>query len=203
MPGKNIIKNYAAGHYYHIYSRGVDKQTIFKDDQDYVFFLSLFKRYLSKKAVDSKRHGVYPYYGSRLELLTYCLMTNHIHLLIYQHDETAMIDFMRSVMTSYSMYFNHKNKRIGPLFQSRYRASLIQKDDYLHHVSRYIHLNPKDWTHYKYSSIKYVLKRSRAEWINPTPILELFNNDVEEYLAFLNDYKENKAMLDELKWTLA
>ena len=69
-------------------------------------------------------------------------MPNHIHLLVYQHQPQAMAQFMRSVLTSYSRYFNKRYKRSGSLFESRYKASLISDDAYLEHISRYIHLNP-------------------------------------------------------------
>lgn len=202
MPGRNILKQYGAGQYYHVYSRGVAKQAIFLDDQDFAKFLSLFKRYLSLKPVEHPHHSPYPHYANRLKLLAYCLMPNHIHLLIYQHDETAMIEFMRSLLTSYSMYFNKKYKRVGPIFQSRYRASLINKDNYLDHISRYIHLNPNDWQAYPYSSMKYYLDQAHTEWLTSSPILELFPSR-SQYLEFVKDYEGHKEILDELSWELA
>lgn len=202
MPGRNIIKEYAAEQYYHVYSRGVAKQVIFHDPQDYEVFLSLFKRYLSLQAATNPRHGVYPHYGKRLKLLAYCLMPNHIHMLVYQHDDKALIEFMRSVMTSYSMYYNRKYKRVGPVFQSRYRASRITRDDYLEHISRYLHLNPTDWKYYPYSSLKYYLGNATADWISPVKILELFPS-VDQYLEFVSDYEGYKEMLDEIHWDLA
>ncbi len=202
MPGKNIIKDYGADQYYHIYSRGVAKQRIFLDEQDYLYFLSLFKRYLSLEPSAQKNHYIYPSFHKHLRLLAYCLMPTHVHLLIYQSDGVAMINFMRSLMTSYSMYFNRKYKRVGPVFQSRYRASRIGRDAYLDHISRYIHLNPRDWENYPYSSLKYFLGSSVAEWILPDLILELFQNR-QQYLEFMKDYEGYKDMLDELHWELA
>lgn len=202
MPGRNIIKEYAANEYYHIYSRGVAKQVVFKDDEDYRVFLSLFKRYLSRQPGLNPRHGIYPHFEKRIELLAFCLMPTHIHLLIFQKDRTAITDFMRSLMTSYSMYFNKKYQRVGPVFQSRYRASRINHDDYLEHISRYIHLNPRDWETYAYSSLKYYQSKNKAEWILPKRILDLFPS-VEQYLEFIRDYEGYKAMLDEIHWELA
>ena len=198
----NIIKVYAADHYYHAYSRGVARQQVFFDDQDYTYFLSLLKRYLSAEPAKHSGHGVYPHYGKRIVLLAYCLMSNHIHLLLYQKDETAMVEFMRSLMTSYSMYFNKKYRRVGPVFQSRYRASLISQDNYLEHITRYVHLNPKDWESYPFSSINYYKGLATAEWISPEKILELFPNK-DQYIEFVRDYEGYKAMLDEIHWELA
>lgn len=202
MPSKNIVKEYVAEQYYHIYSRGVAKQIIFLDDQDYRVYLNLFSRYLSLRPTSSPRHGLYPFYGNRAELLAYCLMPNHIHMLVYQKDATAIIDIMRSIMTSYSMYFNKKYKRVGPVFQSRYKASRITRDDYLEHISRYIHLNPKQWQSYPYSSLKYYIGYANAEWVRPEKITSIFvSND--KYLEFVKDYEGHKEMLDEIKWDLA
>lgn len=202
MPGRNILKEYGADEYYHIYSRGVAKQNIFLDDQDYEVFMSLFKRYLSSSTAKSRGHGIYPRYDTRMKLLSYCLMRNHVHLLIYQHDETAIIDFMRSMMTSYSMYFNRKYKRVGPVFQSRYRASRITQDSYLEHITRYIHLNPKDWEDFPYSSLRYYRGDAAAEWVHPEQILDIFPS-AEQYIEFLRDYEGHKEMLDEIHWELA
>ena len=202
MPGKNIIKQFGAEQYYHVYSRGVAKQVIFLDDQDYVYFLGLLKRYLSSKSAHSKRHGIYPHYGKRVLLLAYCLMPNHIHLLIYQRDESGMTEFMRALMTSYSMYFNQRYKRVGPVFQSRYRASCISQNDYLEHISRYIHLNPKDWQDYPFSSLKYYLGNATASWVKPGKIIEMFPSK-QQYLEFVRDYEGYKQMLDEIHWELA
>ncbi len=203
MPTRNAIKQYAEERYYHIYSRGVARQKIFHDDRDYAVFLNLFKRYLSPKNMVSKEGFRYPSYTNRLTLLCFCLMPNHFHLLIYQDDSTAITDFMRSLLTSYSMYYNRRYKRTGPLFEGRYKASLIDDEVYLEHISRYIHLNPKQWRTYPYSSIPYFIDGRQAEWINPQPIMAIFNASADEYRSFVEDYKSHKAMLEEVQYELA
>lgn len=203
MPGRNILKQYGTEQFYHVYSRGVAKQPVFIDSNDYAVFLNLFKRYLSSQPAQSRARYAYPWYAQRIDLVTYCLMPNHIHLLVFQRDERAMVEFMRSLMTSYSMYFNRKYERVGPVFQSRYRASLIDKDNYLDHISRYIHLNPKEWQEYKYSSLPYYLGKRSAEWLKPATVLDIFDHQPETYLRFLRDYKGHKQMLEEIKWELA
>lgn len=201
MPGRNIVKQYAAEQFYHVYNRGVAKQAIFEDAPDYLVFLSLFKRYLSNQPAKTSARLPYPWYKQRLELIAYCLMPNHVHLLVYQNDEKALVEFMRSLMTSYSMYFNKKYERVGPVFQSRYRASRISSDPYLEHITRYIHLNPRQWQNYPYSSINYY-RGQTAEWLQPQKVLDSFSSS-KEYLSFLEDYEDHKRMLDELKWELA
>ncbi len=188
MPTRNAIKVYAPKSYYHLYTRGVNKQTIFENDDDKLFFLGLLKRYLSKNRPTRVGHTPYASYADTLDLLAYCLMDNHIHLLFYQHDEPrAIAEFMRRVMTTYSMYFNKKHGRVGPLFQSRYLASRIDNDAYLHHISRYIHRNPKHWRKFPHSSLRYYMGKAQADWVKPAPILELFDNNAGRYLKFVAD----------------
>lgn len=134
--------------------------------------------------------------------MSYCLMPNHVHLLIHQKDEKAMQEYLKSLMTSYSMYFNKRYKRVGPIFQSRYKASLIDKDSYMEHISRYIHLNPAKWQTYPFSSLSFYIGNKSAEWINTKEVLEKFSGS-DDYLKFLEDYEDQKAMLDELKWEIA
>lgn len=196
MPTRNVIKQYAPESYYHLYSRGVDKQTIFRDEADKLLFLSLLKRYLSKKQLKRSKHAPYRSFASDIDLLAYCLMDNHIHLLVYQYEHAmAIADFMRRVMTTYSMYFNKKYGRVGPLFQSRYLASRIDSDSYLYHISRYIHRNPKLWSEYKFSSLRYYTGEARADWVKPYAILELFDDDPRKYMDFLASMDEDDEEL--------
>lgn len=203
MPSRNVVKRYAPQSYYHVYSRGVAKQNIFEGENDYIVFISLFKRYLSQEEAKSSTRHAYPFYKDRIKLLSYSLMPNHIHILLYQEDERAIVDFMRSVMTSYSMYFNKTNNRVGPILQGRYRASLITDQTYLEHISRYIHLNPKNWRTSQQTSLGYYLGKRSAEWVKPQIIMRLFDNDNKKYIAFLEDYEDQKQIIDDLKWELA
>jgi putative transposase len=100
------------------------------------------------------------------------------------------------------MYFNKKYKRTGPLFESRYKASLITEDAYLEHVTRYIHLNPRDWRYYDYSSLPYYLQQISDEWVRPERISSRFARPA-TYLEFVQDYIQNKELLDILKHELA
>jgi putative transposase len=122
-------------------------------------------------------------------------------MLVYQHEQGAMTALMRGVMTSYSRHYNTKYKRRGPLFESRYKASIITTESYLLHISRYIHLNPKDWLNHPYSSLPFYLGVQVPEWIQIDKITSLFKNT--DYLEFMKDYEDHKAMLDEIKYDLA
>ncbi len=201
MPSRNTIKNDVAESYYHVYARGNNKQIIFLEAKDFIYFEKLLARYLSTVPLTSKEGFVYPNYNTQMNLLAYCLMSNHFHLLIYQADVGTMTKFMRSVMTSYSLYFNLKYKRTGRLFESRYKASRISNQDYLEHISRYIHLNPRYWKNYLFSSFQYYKSGVYPEWLQPEKIMILFGNPG-AYQAFLEDYEDHKQMLKEIKQEL-
>lgn len=202
MPGKNIIKDYLEESYYHIYNRGVAKGIVFKDEQDYTVYLSLLKRYLGVNVEKNVNRVEHPNYRKELELLAFCLMPNHFHLFIYQHKAEAMTDFMRSLSTSYSMYFNRRYKRVGPVFQQRYKAVRITDDSQLLHITRYIHLNADSYNNYEWSSYPYYLGDKQSDWLRPGRVLELFK-DEKDYASFVDDYKDEHDEIEELKSELA
>lgn len=191
MPHKYSVKTYVKNGYYHIYNRGVEKRDIFLDEQDYTVFLHLLKYYLSPLQKDTPHPLInlpnYPFVRPRpltniageVDLLAYCLMPNHFHLLIKQYTSDGMTKLLRRTATTFSMYFNKRYKRVGYLFQGRYKAALIENDSYLLHLSRYIHLNPTELTgthlvNYPYSSYAFYLGKKKADWIKPEFILSFF-----------------------------
>lgn len=201
MPARNRVKCYAAGAYYHVYNRGVEKRRIFMDEDDYAVYLNLLKRYLSPQPTKDSSGRLYDSLHDEAELLAYCLMPNHFHLLFYQINETAITRLIQRVNTTYTMYFNKKYQRVGHLFQDCYKASLILHESYLLHISRYIHLNPKSWRSWPYSSLPYYLGRAQSGWVRPERLLEAFQKD--DYFGYVADYEESKAVLDEIKTELA
>lgn len=203
MPSKYIEKQYDENSYYHVFNRGVEKRDIFIDDDDFSFFLYLFQRYLGPKIEKDNKNRNRPNYSQSVDLLAYCLMPNHVHILLYQRDKDSMQKFMSSLSTAYSMYFNKKYKRVGKLFQSRYKAVLITDDSQFTHISRYIHLNPKDvgqsYMTYKYSSLAgWLDNRLRPSWIKPEAALSEFSGP-KSYENFLAQYEKAKEELDLIK----
>ena len=202
MPSKNSVKQYSEDAYYHIYNRGVNKRKIFFDEQDYQVFLALLKQHLSPQKHANKRGVIYENYSGRLDLLAFCLMPNHFHLLFYlNNDVTCIAELLRKVSGSYTTYFNKKYTRVGHLFQGVYKASRITSDPYLLHISRYIHRNPKDYNDWQYSSLPYYLKGWNADWINTAKILELFEEG--SYSAFVADTNDAKIQFEDIKYELA
>jgi putative transposase len=202
MPSRNLEKIYIGDSFYHIYNRGLNKQDVFIDNADYAVFLNLLKRYLSDKSVKDNKGREYESLNGKAELLAFCILPNHFHLLVYQSDPEAITRLLRGVATSYVGYFNKKYRRSGPLFGDRFKASMINDDRYLTHISRYIHLNPPNYKKYEWSSLPYYLGKREASWIKPEKIIGLFNQS-ESYLQFLADYADYKKTLDSIKWELA
>ncbi len=138
--------SFAEGEYYHIYCRGVEKRFIFLDEKDRIRFQSLL--YLcngTKPIVYRLIQGSTLYstdVGKKIVAIgAYKLMPNHVHLLIKETSEGGITEFMRKVNTAYSMYFNKKYERVGPLFQGTFGAQHITRDEHLKYLFAYIHLN--------------------------------------------------------------
>lgn len=219
MPQKNVIKTYVKGGVYHIYNRGVEKRIIFKDAQDYKVFLKYLKQYLSKpprrdhfktsvtfKGSTFKGIPRQPKnYNKEVDLLAYCLIPNHFHLLIKQGKKRTIEEFMLSLATRYSMYFNKKNKRVGSLYQGTYKAARVKDDAYLLHLSRYIHLNPLEYTKdltKAYSSYADYLRLRKTKWVKPDLILSFFNKSLlpeftktQSYKGFVEKGKRDSATI--------
>ncbi len=194
MPARNSLKIFAENAYYHIYNRGVEKRDIFIDNQDYKVFLHLLKYYLSEKneainhpieiaAPNNKPIRPRPLknLNREIDLIAYCLMPNHFHLLVKQKTKDGITKLMRAISTTYAMYFNRRYNRQGTLFQGRYKAVIIKNDSYLLHLSRYIHLNPLSLvtrtdlvTSWPYSSYQYYIGYKKADWIKPEIVLKFF-----------------------------
>ena len=199
---RNVLKIDVPDSYYHIYARGGSRRPIYLDDQDYRVFERLLQRYLSHEETRNSAGVPYDKLYDSIQLLAYCQMPNHFHLLVYQKNEHAMVRLMRGVMTAYSRYFNKKYERTGALFESRYKAVRVTSDSYLLHISRYIHLNPEEWVNYPYSSLfAYEDPGLAPDWLELKPILDLFSEGT--YLDFVADYEDAKQQLKAIKDELA
>lgn len=174
MPTKNRTKVYIVDTYYHLYSRGWNRTPIFQNDEDYKHFEFILARHLSPEPITDRKGREYHHLRNELDLVAYCLMPNHFHILIYQREDRAIAELMSSVLTGYTMYFNRKYRRRGSLFESTYKAVPILEDNQPMHITRYIHLNHAQYKTWPYSSYGDCLDEWR-KWIDPRSILELFN----------------------------
>lgn len=189
MPrGPRVI---SASGIYHIMFRGTNRMDILIDDQDNEKFLDILKKM-------NENH--------EYEIYAYCLMKNHIHLLIKEVNDPISRS-MKRVGVSYSYYFNKKYQRVGHVFQDRYRSESIENERYLLACLRYIHNNPvkakltENPYQYRWSSYReYIDDSSESAVVNSRFILEFFSKDKKEAIKAFQDFslsKEGKeAFLD-------
>jgi REP element-mobilizing transposase RayT len=146
---------FIVGEHYHIYTRGVDKRIVCKNEHDYkrlqlLLFLcnahsSVRMRDLLNKYQGEPLGKIYSEYarGDTLtNIFAYALMPSHLHLLVREKEDGGISQLMLKLMTAYSMYFNIKNERSGPLFTRPFRSRHINSDQYLRWVFAYVHTNP-------------------------------------------------------------
>ncbi|MEA3560928.1 MAG: transposase, partial [Candidatus Omnitrophota bacterium] len=154
--------------FYHVIQRGIEKKSIFISDNDKErFLLYLASAHTTYNAI----------------IHTYILMNNHYHLIL-ETPRANLSKIMHYLNTSYAVYYNTKRKRVGPLYQGRFKAILIQQDEYLHHLSRYIHLNPvrtdmvKSPEEHNWSSYKYFISENKPpQWLKISFILSMFDKN--------------------------
>jgi putative transposase len=222
--------NLVPGEIYHIYNRGVDKRNIFLDESDkYRFVHDLFefndknpaknltiylKNNANKEVGLPKLKG-----GSRemmVEILAYCLMDNHFHLMVRQKTENGITEFMRKLGTGYTNYFNKKYDRSGSLFQGKFKSVNLNNNAHFLYLPIYIHLNPLDFNYpewregkiknykkavdflenYKWSSyIDYIGKKNFPSILSRDFLLDRFDNSTEklkkETINWIKSFNEN------------
>lgn len=206
MPAKNALKVYVENSFYHLYNRGVEKRNIFQEKQDYSVFLSYLKTYLSPLPKDEPLRRLQNY-ANQIDLLTYCLMKNHFHLLIKQHTKDGINYFMHSLGTKYVAFFNKKYDRVGPLFQGRYKAVRVQTNEQLLYLTKYIHRNPIELitartvlADYPYSSYRNYLGEINQTWVKPEHILKYYSstNPPLLYKAFVEETDVDPSLVGRL-----
>ena len=138
---------FSIGEYYHLYNRGVEKREIFRGVRDYerfhkLLFVSNSKNPIIFRDIEKMSFGNIERGESLVAVGAYCLMPNHFHILVKEITQGGLTSFMGKLATAYSMYFNKVHERIGPLFQSRFKAEHVDRDEYLKYLFAYIHLNP-------------------------------------------------------------
>jgi Protein of unknown function (DUF1568). len=207
---------------YHVVNRGVASLSIFDSENDYKRFANLvnfysysknelsFSKFL-KLNLDLKKEYLLSRdknYTKNIDIFSYNLMPNHFHFLIRQLRKNGIQETLSRVQNAYARYYNLKNNRLGPLFQSRFKAVRIENDDILKHVSRYIHLNPVtsylievgELENYYWSSYPDYLgiRDNGPIFVNKDFILNLFGNAT-NYKKFVLDQVDYQRKLARLK----
>lgn len=219
MPGRKITLT--TNEIYHVVNRGITSQLVFKNQRDYFRALNTifyyqnqnpFPRYAFFSRLTNKQRAEILECLKRknkllVEIIAFCLMPSHLHFLLKQLKENGISTFMSNVSNSYTRYFNTKQKRIGPLFQGKFKAIKVETDEQLLHLSRYIHLNPysafiiKDLTNlenYPYSSISEYLNPKISTHCNKEMVLGHFRN-IAAYKKFIFDQADHQRRLEEIR----
>lgn len=172
--------------YYHVYNRGHNKQTIFYDAKDY-------QRYLKRLHEYREKHEV--------TILAYCLMPNHVHLLLRQDGDESIDRFIHRLHTAYTMYFNKKYERVGAVFQGKFKAKAIDTDEYLLHVSRYIHINPVEMFDSQPQGLALRLELERYPWSSYGEYVDSKSKPISDS-TIIRNYFSNSPMHGKLTYRL-
>lgn len=199
MPSLKIITPISGGNYYHIFNRGINRQTIFFNENNYRHFLGLIDKFLT----------------SNVSILAYCLLQNHFHLVI-KVKEKIMIDSIeisddekigkivsnqfRKLFIAYSMALNIQEKRTGSLFDKNFKRIEITETEYLKYAIFYTHYNPEkhgiatEFRQYKYSSYSAIINNKTTK-IDRKTVLEIFDgkDDFLNYHSVLHDERDDFA----------
>lgn len=204
---------FANEYFYHLFNRGVEKRITFQDSRDYTHFLKILNYYQFSGPKPSYSRATEDHlkdvenHEKIVEIICYCLMPNHFHLLIKQLKDGGVSEFMRKIGDGYTRYFNTRYNRVGPLFQGIYKAVAIETDEQFVHVSRYIHLNPlvsgltKDLKIYQWSSYPDYIGIRNGKLVNKQEILGFFKGP-QEYEKFVLDQYSYALDLERIKHQL-
>ncbi len=191
MGKKPSIEISQIGGYYHVYNRGNRQENIFFDGTDYVGYLEKLRKYKEKYKVS---------------IICYCLMPNHVHLLVRQDSEIPIYKLIQPLHTSYSMYFNRKYDKVGHLFQGKFKQKPVTKNEYLLYLSSYIHFNPiigglvKRLEDYQWSSYPDYIGLREGTLCDKKPILD--DQSLDEYRQLTEEEIKDKLIQKEFQETL-
>ncbi len=219
MPGRNLPL--VTTQIYHIFNRGTASIPIFLGQKDYeratetiLYYqnintslrLSFLKRLPIKERTDILMN-LRDKQEFLVEIISLCLMPNHIHLLVKQLLDNGISIFMSNFSNSYTRYFNTNQLSFGHIFQGKFKAVRIETDEQLIHVSRYIHLNPytsyivkkiDDLLKYPYSSLPEYLNLASTNYYKKDLVLSHFST-IDKYKKFIFDQADYQRELNKIK----
>lgn len=218
MPGRRFPL--VTDQVYHVFNRGINHQPTFTDAFEYKRAIAVIDYYrfanpplkfsvLLKLSQENRTQiltDMKTDYSKLIEILSFCLMPNHFHFLLKQVQDNGISKFLSNFQNSYTRYFNTKNERDGAMFLGQFKAVLVETDEQLMHVSRYIHLNPT--TSYVVKDFDSLLNypwSSLPEYLNNKPkiceistIMEIFGKPA-NYERFLEDQVEYQRELSKIR----
>ena len=211
---------FITGQIYHVYNRGINGHPIFQQKKhfnramlalDYYRFSHSQPGLASYLVADPFTKELiranHKKSGALVEVLAFCLMPNHYHLLLRQTQDFGISTYISQFQNSHTKFFNHLNSRTGPLFTGPFKAVAIEDQLQLLHTSRYIHLNPyvsnvvkniDQLISYSWSSLPEYAGRQAEIFIDPSLILQSFDNR-ESYMQYLFDRSDYQKRLSAMK----
>jgi putative transposase len=201
---------------YHTFTKSIAGYEIFRDNTDFQRIINLFQYFRAQKPplrfsvfLDAKKKNNFneDHFNSKnnlVEIVAYCIMPTHIHLILKQLKKNGISVFMRNVLNSYTRFFNIKNKRKGPLWEGRFKNVEVETDEQLLHLTRYVHLNPvtagivhkpDEWMFSSYREFLGLIenKNRMCKYLN---VLDV---KYDEYRRFVSSGKDYQKELAEIK----
>jgi len=204
---------------YHVFTKSIAEYKIFNDPKEYSRMMDVIKYYGKEKPeMKFSRYAELRRNNERNEVLSinrvkddlvkiiaYCIMPTHIHLILRQEKKDGISIYMDRILGSHTRYFNIANDRKGPLWEGKFKNVMVDKDEYLYHLTRYIHLNPvtahlvekpEDWIATSYN--EYISKDKKGicsfeDALDITP--NLYRDFVEERIEFQRNLAKIKRFM--------
>ncbi len=202
--------SFAEGSFYHIYIHAMGDLMLFKNDRDYKRFLvTLFSANGKKDIPRMDRHsdlnlvwdirdGKIDAGAALVDIIAFCLMSNHFHLILGEKGNSNISAFMHRILVSYAKYLNLKYERRGHVFESKFHSKFLEDNEYLLRASSYIHLNPKDIRGfnkkepaYDWSSLQDYTKENRWGKLLPREIILSQFSNPDDYMNFVNSTRKD------------
>jgi len=207
------------GEIYHVFNRGIDGRITFSGIREYsrAYQIMKYYRFVSpplKLSVflrigDAKRQELKSHHGEKnlVSIMCYCFMPNHFHFLLRQETNGGISRFLSQFLNSYTRYFNTRNKRVGPLFLDDFKNVLVENEEQLLHLSRYIHLNPysskvvenlSDLYKYEWSSLTEYIGGSE-DYVCDREMISSYFKTSESYKKFISDRADYQRELKQIE----
>ena len=210
---------FSNGQIYHAFNRGIDRRNVFTGLRELSRAEELIKYYVCKEPPVSYSKFLQLPKATRDEVtqqmkkdeklvnvLAYCLMPNHFHFMLQQNSEKGLSTFISNFTNAYTKYLNTKHERAGPMFEGAFKAVLVESDEQLIHLSRYIHLNPvvssiineDQLPSYRWSSYPSYISEPEEGVVNSTLVISMFKSK-DKYKEFVLDQVEYGKKLEAIK----
>lgn len=204
-----------SGQTYHVFSRSIAGYVIFNDSDEYNRFIEVMNYYVKERP--SLRYSQYTNlseeYQSNLkelhatqkdlvDIIAFCVMPTHVHFILKQLEKGGITQYMKNVKNSYTRYFNTKHKRKGPLWDSRFKNVLVKDNEYMLHLTRYVHLNPvtsslvakpEEWAYSSYQEYQKPDNRVFTEYISITH--DKYKEFVEDRIEYQKELHKIQSLL--------